>query len=152
MNTRYFKWSKIPTPEEIYAFDGLHCHKIYQWAVFNEWCCPCCYRTAIQLIRWSKITGKTMRARYADEWGMGFTISFAQHHCHGNGRFSPTLICGDCNTADGTIKRIFKLPIDWSFSPEEIAQFVEPRPHSGYMRIDYNKAAKIYQAINGNAS
>lgn len=75
---------------------------------------------------------------------MGFTISLTRHHCHGAGRFPPTLICGDCNSADGAAKRKLGLPEDWSFSPEEIARFVAAAPHSGVTRIDFDEALRIY--------
>ena len=77
---------------------------------------------------------------------MGFTISFARHHCHGNGRFLvETLICGDCNAADGAVKRKFKLPTDWSFAPHEIRQFVRTSSHSGRTIIDHERAYEIYE-------
>jgi hypothetical protein len=114
------KWSRVPSPTDIQKFDGLHCWKTYRWALANHWRCPSCERTAIELIRWSEIRGLLWRERYADEHGMGFTISMASHHCHGNGRFQETLVCGDCNTADGAVKRKLRLPETWSFAPHEL--------------------------------
>lgn len=143
MKTR--KWSRIPSELEIANFDGMHCNKIYQQAVASGWHCPCCGRSAQQLIRWTEIRGTWFRAKYADEHGMGFTIAFALHHCHGYGRFETTLICGDCNTADGTAKRKLGLPKSWSFSPSEIRQFVTVAPYSGKITIDYAKAKQLYE-------
>jgi hypothetical protein len=137
------KWNRVPTAKEIEAFDGLHCRRTYQWAVTNNWHYPCCHRTAVELIRWSEIRGPSFRARYADEYGMGFTISITLHHCHGDGRFNETLICGDCNSADGAVKRKFNLPATWSFAPDEIKQFIRMTPHSGKTIIDYAKAYEI---------
>ena len=77
---------------------------------------------------------------------MGFTISLAKHHCHGNRRFPETLICGDCNSADGAVKRKLKLSENWSFSPYELSQFVKTSPHSGETRIDYDIARVLYAA------
>jgi hypothetical protein len=145
--TKTPKWSRVPTAAEIAAFDGLHCSTTYRWAVANGWQCPCCDRTAHELIRWSDIRGPTMRRCYGDEYGMGFTISFAHHHCHGydgQKRFPTTLICGDCNAADAAAKRKLPLPEIWSFSPEEIRQFVRVTPHSGRTVIDYDKAWDIF--------
>jgi hypothetical protein len=146
------KWSRIPTAEEIAAFDGLHCSKIYHWAVANRWRCPCCNRSAHELIRWSEIRGPSMRRYYGDEYGMGFTIQLGWHHCHSvgpyarrkTGRFESAIICGDCNAADAAAKRKLPLPETWSFSPDEISQFVRVTPHSGRTVIDYGKAWSIF--------
>jgi hypothetical protein len=76
-----------------------------------------------------------------------------EHHCHkfdwltGDAtkcRFEPTEICGECNTAGGLVKAKFQLPEDFSFSPDEIRQFVKCTPHSGKTEIDYEKAHAIY--------
>ena len=147
MPSKSQKYSRVPTPVEIAAFNGLHCHKLYKKAAEENWRCPSCQRSAHQLIRWTEIRGPGWRERYADEFGMGFTIGFANHHCHGHGRFATTLICGDCNWADGTAKRILKLPESWSFSVEEIAQFVSLTPHSGKAKIDCRRALEIYNAV-----
>lgn len=77
---------------------------------------------------------------------MGFSISMTHHHCHGSGRFPRTLICGDCNSADGAAKRKLGLPEHWSFSPIEIGQFVSVAPYSGAIRIDYVAALRLYHA------
>jgi hypothetical protein len=140
------KYTKIPTAADLAAFTGMHCRQLYQQAVSEGWRCPSCGRTAEQLVRWTEIRGPSWRARYGDEFGMGFTVTLTRHHCHGYGRFPPTMICGDCNSADGAAKRKHKLPESWSFSPEEIGRFVMVVPHSGATRIDYDRALRIYQA------
>jgi hypothetical protein len=147
------KWSQLPTSAEIAAFTGLHCTRIYWGCVGSRWQCPCCDRSAQELIRWSEITGQYWRAHYGDTWGMGWTISFARHHCHnaesgGMGqRFETTLICGDCNGADGAAKRKLGLPAWWSFSPAEIREFVQCVAWSGRTVIDYEVAAAIYTGV-----
>lgn len=77
---------------------------------------------------------------------MGFTVTLTRHHCHGRGRFVETVICGDCNSADGAAKRKLGLPGDWSFSPREIGSFVQVAPHSGATQINYEVAQRIYEA------
>ncbi len=149
------KWSRVPTPAEVASFDGLHCARAYVEAVRTGWRCPSCNRTPTELIRWSEIRGPSMRRRYADRWGMGFTISLTNHHCHSGGpsipyvnraeRFPTTLICGDCNSADGAAKKFLGLPRTWSFSPSEIGRFVTVVPHSGRTVIDYDGARSIYE-------
>lgn len=81
-----------------------------------------------------------------DEHGMGFTVTLTGHHCHGTWRFRQTLICGDCNSADGAAKRKLGLPESWSFPPADIGSFVTVAPHSGATRIDYDCARQIYDA------
>lgn len=140
------RYSRVPTVAELDAFTGMHCRGIYLEAVRTGWRCPSCSRSARELVRWTEIRGPSWRARYADEHGMGFTVVLTRHHCHGLGRFAETLICGDCNSADGTAKRKLKLPATWSFTPTEIGAFVSVAPHSGSTKIDYDVARKIYDA------
>lgn len=140
------KYSKIPTEADLAVFTGMHCRLVYQQAVREGWRCPSCRRTAQELVRWTEIRGPSWRARYGDEFGMGFTVTLTRHHCHGRGRFAQTLICGDCNSADGAVKRKHKLPKAWSFSPDEIGRFVQVAAFSGATQIDYDLALRIYEA------
>jgi hypothetical protein len=143
------RWSKTPSALDIAAFTGLHCARIYRDAVLRRWRCPCCDRTPHELIRWSEIKGPHWRARYADARGMGWTTAYARHHCHApRPRFVTTLICGDCNSADGAVKRGHGLPADFSFSPCEIRQFVTGTPHQG-VTINHERALAIYRGITG---
>jgi len=142
------KWYRPPTAAEISEFTGLHCSRIYWGCVGSRWTCPCCDRSAQDLIRWSEIRGQYWRAHYGDQWGMGWTINFARHHCHGSPygrqRFETTLICGDCNSADGAAKKKLGLPAQWSFSPTEIREFTRCVAGSGRTVIDYEVARAIY--------
>lgn len=143
--TKSAKYSRTPTPEEIASFKGMHCHRKYREAVDSGWRCPSCHRTAQQLIRWTEIKGPFWRATFGDSYGMGFTISIVDHHCHGDGRFPQTRLCGDCNSADGAVKRKWRLPKEWSFSPAELALFVTVPPHSGQTHIDHELALQIFR-------
>lgn len=73
-----------------------------------------------------------------------------RHHDHaqgdvdvGRGRFQQTVICDQCNAADGQAKRHLDLPARFSFSPSEIREFVTATPH-GKHQIDLNKAKVLY--------
>jgi hypothetical protein len=66
----------------------------------------------------------------------------------GNGRFDTTLICGDCNSADGAAKRRLGLPPTFSFTPTEIRTFVVGKPHAG-ITIDYAAALSAYRMTLG---
>jgi hypothetical protein len=142
------KWSVVPTAQDIAAFTGMHCARLYGQTLASGWRCPCCGRSAVELIRWAAIRGPSWRQRYGDEYGMGWTISITRHHCHGARRFPETTICGDCNSADGAAKRVLTLPAHWSFTPDEIGQFTKLTAHSGRTIIDYAKAQSIYDAMN----
>lgn len=142
--TKIARWQRIPTPEELAAFTGMHCAQQYREALATGWRCPSCGRNAHELVRWTEIKGRGWRSRYADEYGMGFTITLTKHHCHSNRRFPETRICGDCNSADGAAKRKLSLPSSWSFSPSEIGSFVTVSPHSGRTIIDYVQAQRIF--------
>jgi len=63
------------------------------------------------------------------------------------GRFPETVICDQCNSADGAAKRKLRLPKDFSFAPYEIAMFVTAIPH-GKHKINFDAARAIYEAIN----
>lgn len=144
--TKTKKYSRIPTEADLGAFTGMHCRNLYLEAVRTGWRCPSCSRSAPELVRWTEIRGPSWRARFGDEHGMGFTVTLTGHHCHGEGRFPETLICGDCNSADGAAKRKLRLPGSWSFTPAEIGSFVTVSRHSGATKIDYAKALQIYDA------
>ncbi|RQW40604.1 hypothetical protein [Novosphingobium sp. LASN5T] len=144
--TKIAKWQRIPTQEELAAFTGMHCARQYRDALASGWRCPFCRRNAHELVRWTQIRGPSWRARYGDEYSMGFTIVLTEHHCHNGRRFPPTRICGDCNSADGAAKRKLSLPEAWSFTPAEIGSFVTVGPHSGKTVIDYVRAQAIFDA------
>lgn len=144
--TKTKKYSRIPSQADLDAFTGMHCARVYREALETAWRCPSCGRSAQELVRWTNILGPSWRARFGDEHGMGFSISMTHHHCHGSGRFPRTLICGDCNSADGAAKRKLGLPERWSFSPAEIGQFVSVVSYSGATKIDYTIALRLYQA------
>ena len=79
---------------------------------------------------------------------MGWIAPLVRHHDHSIfNRFPETIICGDCNSADGRAKQKLSLPSNWSFSPADIRQFIETRPHAGY-RINYQKAKDLYNMVN----
>jgi hypothetical protein len=155
------RWSKVPTQVEIDVFDDRaldgavteypgSAKWVYFRAVQTGWRCPCCNRTAHELIRWTI----NMESPHGRSKGMRWNISgIVKHHCHQfnwltedatNCRFETTMICGECNTADGLVKYKFALPEKFSFSPDEIRQFVKCTPYSGNIEIDYDKACELY--------
>lgn len=63
-------------------------------------------------------------------------------------RFSTSLLCNDCNTAEGAAKLALKEEIDpdFSFSPKEIAAFIKPKPNQPH-EIDVEQARGIWRTL-----
>lgn len=63
-------------------------------------------------------------------------------------RFTTSLLCNDCNTAEGAAKLALKDEIDpdFSFSPKEIARFIKPRPNQPH-DIDVEQAREIWRTL-----
>lgn len=138
---------KVPTNEDFNKYTGLHCHQL--WADVGEhWICPSCQRSKFEILRWTKrFPGK----QYAF---MDWVAILHRHHDHSQDynslnarRFPQTIVCDQCNSADGVVKRKLKLPKSFSFSPEEISLFVSATPH-GKHKINYEMALAIYTALN----
>lgn len=62
-------------------------------------------------------------------------------------RFYNTLICKDCNRAEGIAKAALEdAPRDFSFSPAEIARFITARPHEQH-QVDLDAAKAIWETL-----
>ncbi|WP_310440008.1 hypothetical protein [Sulfuricurvum sp.] len=140
---------KIPTYEDFYNYNGLHCHRLWE-ELDDGWICPSCKRSKYQIMRWAKRNPKSPSAFY--DW----VACLHRHHDHAQGimntnkgRFSETIICDQCNSADGVAKRKLNLPKNFSFSPEEISFFVIAIPH-GKHKVDTAIAKIIYDSISQN--
>ncbi|WP_202906078.1 hypothetical protein [Morganella psychrotolerans] len=89
---------------------------------------------------------------------MDWVAALHKHHEHYMGLGVPqlpeTLICDQCNSADGTVKRMLKLPENFLFSPLEMRIFIEATPH-GKHKIDYVRALDLFTILmnsNGHGS
>ena len=138
---------KIPTNEDFNKYTGVHCHRLWI-EVGDLWICPSCKRNKFEILHW------TRRFPGKPNTFMDWVATLHRHHDHSQGytstnmgRFPHTLICGQCNSADGAVKRKLKLPKNFSFSPEEISSFVKATPH-GKHKIDYKIAAVIFTTLN----
>lgn len=58
--------------------------------------------------------------------------------------YEPTIICADCNTADGAAKRLVGTPGDFSYSPQEIRKFVRAQPNRPH-EIDKQVAQAVWE-------
>lgn len=138
---------RIPTQQEFLAYTGAHTHRL--WAeVGPNWICPACFRNKFQILRWTTRFPRSPNA--FQDW----MAPLHKHHDHsvelcssGNPRFPQTVICDQCNAADGAAKRKLKLPKNFSFSPAEISSFVISTPHDKHT-INYEIANSIYLALN----
>jgi hypothetical protein len=84
--------------------------------------------------------------------GERWTALLHAHHDHAApawehaGRFEHTVICDQCNAADGQAKRQLVLPKAFTFSPVEIRQFVAARAHGSHgLRLDV--AYRIFREV-----
>lgn len=135
--------SRIPTIAEFQAYKGAHCHRLW-FEVGEHWICQSCRRSKFQILRWT--TRLPNSPHRFEDWMAGLH----KHHDHSVElygqevpRFEQTIICDQCNSADGTAKRKLKLPVNFSFSPHEISSFVIASPH-GKHQINYQAAQLIY--------
>ncbi len=140
------KITKIPTLEDFQNYDGLHCHILWR-KVGDHWICPICDRTKYQIMRWT-MRFPTKPNRFED-----WVAVLHRHHDHsesvrgvGNGRFPATIVCDQCNSADGLAKRKLGLPENFSFSPDEIRYFVTATPH-GKHKVSFEIARRIYEEL-----
>jgi hypothetical protein len=140
---------RIPTDEEYFSYDGAHCRNLWK-QLGDHWLCPGCGCTKREIMRWTRRKPKPWKGLH--EPYMGWMAGLHKHHDHaapflsGLGRFPDTVICDQCNSADGRMKRDLKLPADFSFSPQEIRRFVLPTPH-GRHGVAHLKARAIYEKL-----
>jgi len=144
---------RVPTTTEYEGFDGAHCRNLYR-ALDPAWECPGCGRSRFQILRWTMLFPK-LPSRHE-----GWAAGLHRHHDHANDayrygrtktfvevRFQECVVCEQCNSADGTAKRKLGLPAAFSFSPQEIRQFVRATPH-GFHEVDYDRARAIFEAAS----
>ncbi|MFP1133051.1 hypothetical protein [Asticcacaulis sp. W401b] len=61
-------------------------------------------------------------------------------------RFDESIVCEDCNTADGSAKAALGLPRHFSFSPVEIGQFIKVRPHQPHS-LDLPAVRRVFDSV-----
>ena len=108
---------KVPSHEDFATYKGAHCHRLWT-RVGPDWICPSCRRSKFEILRWTIRFPRT--ANRFEDWMTGLH----EHHDHarswvgvGTPRSLPTILCDQCNAADGAAKRRLKLPENFSFSP-----------------------------------
>lgn len=139
------------------------------WASMPQvWSCPACDRSKVELLRvtdkgvlvaklerhhdhLSEYIKSEMDRRFGTGWSLRLTWVDQGHVCGSLNalarRFDDTLICTDCNAADGAVKGQLKgiVDSDFSFRPSEIRLFVEPIPGKTHS-INVERAKEIWVA------
>lgn len=140
---------KIPTYEDYQNHNGLNYHQLWN-SIGDGWVCPGCGRNKFQIMKW------TRRFPNSPNSFMGWVAALHKHHDHsigfcepGQTRFPETLICGQCNSTDGVVKRKLKLPSNFSFSTREMNTFIRATPH-GRHEINYDLALAIFNLFAAN--
>jgi hypothetical protein len=142
---------RIPTVEEFAAYTGGHTHKLWR-SLHPGWVCPSCQRSRYEVLTWTKRKrDKTVvPVRIVEDYH--WLVAICPHHDHrADGtthppRFPRTLVCGDCNTAEGQMVKKLGLTGNFSFSPEEMRLFITGKPH-GRVVADHIRAKAIYERL-----
>lgn len=142
------------------------------WAgVGRYWTCPSCQRTKSQIARLSErgillchlewhhdhlrdYGKKVLRARNplpeadADRRSLMTALDATKDFCE---RFFRTLVCKDCNLAEGEAKQSLppEAPRDFSFSPAEIRRFITASPNSLHV-VDAAAAVSVWREVQAD--
>lgn len=142
------------------------------WAAsWTGWTCPCCKRDKRQIARMNKIgvllcrleihhdhLAEAIKRIYSEfEFdGMGDDTRIQLRRAQGSltqliERFERVVLCIDCNLAEGRAKLLLKgiVDTDFSFSPTEIAEFIQPSPNRVH-EINKKQAHAIWKMKKGD--
>ena len=138
---------RVPSPQDLAAYKGGHTNR--KWAQLPpHWRCPSCGRSKFEQLRWTKSLTGCGVAKGESQW----LAPIHEHHDHGAdagtrpARFAATMLCFDCNNADGRAKRALSLPEDFSFAVEELRIFIHGIPHCG-VDLDLSLASRIAECV-----
>jgi len=131
--------------------------------VTTAWRCPCCHRSKSEIARLDKNGNllcaiaehhdhfndmasdqirKAMRAAGEIETEDYMALNYVEGSFQ---RFSPTLVCEDCNVAEPEGKRLVCAKSSFTFAPWEIMQFVEVVPNHPHT-VNYERCKAVYEA------
>lgn len=134
---------------------------VNRWWVMTsyDWTCPCCNRNKEDLVRVNRhnyLIGHLHEhhdhmSDYVEKKFIEISESldevvadimaekFIKRTAFALSAYDHTIICLDCNMADGEAKKILGLPEEFSFSPNEISEFIIKSPNKMH-QIDKEKA------------
>ncbi|WP_065062236.1 hypothetical protein [Paraburkholderia tropica] len=148
-------------------FDAKGVHVNRWWVMTsNEWRCPACGRSKREIVsvdRRGYLAGllhrhhdhmkDLMERRFHEEAVRRDVVvadavakRFAVRAAFGLSAFDETIICADCNLAEGRANRMANTHRHFSFSPAEIRKFVEPAPNRVQHGIQVDIARQIWEA------
>lgn len=159
-------WSKqTRAAVDRFSADGVDLNE--SWALTSySWVCPCCRRDKRQIFRLGRRNVLHAKLEFHHDHMRDTVFKRAKELCGDEARwvelcrarsmsfltdhirelllrFPRSLICSDCNVADGAAKTRLGLDPSFSFSPSEIAAFIVPAPHKEHeIRVD--KARDIW--------
>ena len=159
-------WSR-QTKQAIDRFnaDGVDLNE--NWATtWYSWACPCCRREKAQIFRLSPRNILHAKLEFHHDHMRDTVFRRAKEVCGDDAkwtelcksrsahivtdhirelllRFPRSLVCSDCNAADGAAKARLGLDTSFSFSPSEIAAFIVARPNKEH-EILTDKAREIW--------
>jgi len=112
-------------------------------SVDDDWQCPSCKRGKFQILRKGKdrdVGGLHRHHDHAVEWDDRNNVELT--------KFQETIICDQCNHAEGMVKKIYPgiIPDDFTFTPEQIGQFVKAKPNRAH-RIRFLEALQLFFSI-----
>lgn len=166
---------KVPSDSDYQEYNGAHCFRLWR-LLTKDWRCPGCDSSKREIMRWATCYKK--RPDGTREPYKGWVAGLHKHHDHGADhvlqaffvaslgedyykwqqryeaamRFPETVVCDQCNAADGRAKRKLGLPCSgFSFSPAEIRQFVLPTPH-GPHKLCLETARRVFREVVGDES
>lgn len=155
-----------PTSQLIKERLGVeHFHMVSWWALTpQDWTCPGCDRHKVDIAR-TNHQGEAMchlhehhdhmkevLEKKFNEFAVARTKVVADKVCKSFATrssamiiaYEPTVVCEDCNTADGVAKRLVGTPDEFSYSPKEIRRFIKPAPNKSH-DIDTEAARKVWE-------
>ena len=109
-------------------------------SVGGDWICPASQRGKDQVLRKGKgrkVGGLHRHHDHAVGWDQRNNVEMT--------KFQETIICDQCNHAEGMVKKIYPgiIPDDFSFTAQQIGQFVKAKPNRPH-RIRFIEALQLF--------
>lgn len=126
----------------------------------STWCCPSCHRQKQEIARLDKNLNLLCQFHWhhdhlehlaSDKLPLYRELDFKDARPYDSlrsnfRRFPETLICSDCNVAEGAAKMAVDAKPTFSFTPFEISSFIFVLPNEPH-KIDRAKAREIYEKL-----
>lgn len=139
-----------------------------RWWVLTDvnWTCPCCKRSKPELVRLNKHNYLTchlhehhdhmedtvkkafikVSSSLLDTKADSNAVRFVERISGAFRAYDPVIVCQDCNSADAAAKRLLGLSVDYSFSPDEVAEFINVIPNCAHT-VNEDKAKDVWERV-----